>query len=58
MRESRSERGEFVPETVWFVVILLVVFWLVGLAIRTVGRLIHILLVVAIGIVLYNYLLT
>ncbi len=46
------------PETVWFVVILLVVFWLVGLAIRTVGRLIHILLVIAIGIVLYNYLLT
>ncbi len=46
------------PETVWFVVILLVVFWLVGLVIRTVGQLIHILLVVAIGIVLYNYLLT
>ncbi|MDQ3329014.1 MAG: lmo0937 family membrane protein [Chloroflexota bacterium] len=46
------------PETVWFVVILLAVFWLVGLAIRTVGRLIHILLVIAIGIVLYNYLLT
>ena len=58
MRENRSERGGVVPETVWFVVILLVVFWLVGLAIRTVGRLIHILLVIAIGIVLYNYLLT
>ncbi len=46
------------PETAWLVVILLVVFWLVGVVIRTVGRLIHILLVIAIGIVLYNYLLT
>ncbi|MDP9353337.1 MAG: lmo0937 family membrane protein [Chloroflexota bacterium] len=46
------------PETVWFVVILLVVFWLVGLAIRTVGRIVHILLVIAAAIVLYNLLLT
>ena len=58
MREYRSERDRCMPETVWFVVILLVVFWLVGLVIRTIGRMIHILLVIAIGIVLYNYLLT
>lgn len=45
-------------ETAWFVVILLVVFWLVGLVIRTIGRVIHILLVIAAAIVLYNLLLT
>jgi hypothetical protein len=47
-----------VSETAWFVVIMLVAFWLVGLLIRAVGRVIHILLVIAIGIGLYNYLLS
>ena len=46
------------PEIAWFVVALLVAFWLVGLVVRVVGRVVHLLLFIAIAIVLYNYLLT
>ena len=38
----------------WGVVVLLVVFWLLGLVFHIAGGLIHILLVIAIIVLLYN----
>lgn len=43
-------------ETVWFIVALLVAFWAIGMVVRFVGRIVHLLLFVAVAIVLYNYL--
>jgi len=47
-----------VSETLWVVVIVLVAIWLVGFAIRTIGRVIHILIVIAVAIIAYNYLVS
>jgi len=38
----------------WGVIVLLVVFWLLGLVFHIAGGLIHILLVIAIIVLLYN----
>ncbi|HLZ56840.1 MAG TPA: lmo0937 family membrane protein [Ktedonosporobacter sp.] len=38
----------------WAIVVLLVVFWLIGLLGHLAGNLIHILLVVAVIVLLYN----
>ena len=38
----------------WGVVVLLVVFWLLGLVLHIAGGFIHILLVIAIVVLLYN----
>ncbi|MEJ7653535.1 MAG: lmo0937 family membrane protein [Chloroflexia bacterium] len=54
---TRIKEG-LVSETLWVVVIVLVAIWLVGLAIRTIGRVIHILIVIAVAIIAYNYLVS
>ncbi|HEX2909988.1 MAG TPA: lmo0937 family membrane protein [Chloroflexia bacterium] len=38
----------------WFIVVVLVAFWLLGLLVHIAGAFIHVLLVVAIIVALYN----
>ena len=39
----------------WTVVVVLFVFWAIGLALHIAGNLIHILLLLAIGLAAYNF---
>lgn len=39
----------------WGVVVVLVAFWAIGLALHIAGNLIHIVLLLAIGLAVYNY---
>ena len=39
----------------WGLVVVLVVFWVLGIALQIAGNLIHILLLLAIGIAVYNF---
>jgi hypothetical protein len=43
-----------VVSLLWAIVVILVVLWLLGLVLNVAGGLIHILLIVAIIVVLYN----
>ncbi|MEH2120696.1 lmo0937 family membrane protein [Nostoc sp.] len=39
----------------WGIVVVLFAFWALGLALHIAGNLIHILLIVAIGLAIYNF---
>ena len=39
----------------WVVVVILLAFWAIGLAFHLVGNLIHIVLLLAIGLAVYNF---
>jgi len=43
-----------VASVLWAIVIILVVLWLLGLVLNLAGGLIHVLLIIAIVVVLYN----
>jgi len=43
-----------VASVLWAIVIILVVLWLLGLVLNVAGGLIHVLLIIAIVVVLYN----
>lgn len=39
----------------WSIVVILVAFWVIGLALHIAGNLIHIVLLLAIGLAIYNF---
>jgi hypothetical protein len=43
-----------VPGIIWTIIVILVVLWLLGFAIHIGGSLIHLLLVIAVVLVLFN----
>lgn len=51
---SREQSEEVVLNLLWAIVVILVVLWLLGLVIGFAGGLIHLLLIIAIVVVLYN----
>jgi len=51
---NRREEGNPVVGLLWAIVIILVVLWLLGLVLGIAGTLIHVLLIIAIVVVLYN----
>lgn len=40
--------------TIWIIVGLLVLLWLAGVVVRTIGRVVHLALLVALGLAVYN----
>ena len=48
------ERRPLVPGIIWTIIVILVVLWLLGFAIHIGGSLIHLLLVIAVVLVLFN----
>jgi hypothetical protein len=54
LRANLNGGLERVVSLLWAIVVILVVLWLLGLVLNIAGGLIHILLIIAIVVVLYN----
>ncbi len=52
--ESIVEGGKIMVGILWAIVVILVVLWLIGLLMNVAGGFIHLLLIVALIVLLYN----
>ena len=56
VREIRRRKGESMSGLLWIIIVVLVVLWIAGFAIHFGGGLIHLLLVIAVILLVYNLL--
>lgn len=54
VRNGRNERGQTMGNLLWLIIVILIIMWLGGFALHVGGGLIHLLLVIAVIVLIFQ----